>query len=84
MAITYIDSRGYRRFIDSGILFHRWMAEKKLGRKLSEVEVVHHIDRDKLNNDPQNLWVFANRAAHARAHWIDAKRYGFKYSFGIK
>ena len=44
------------------------IAEKKLGRKLHKREVVHHIDKDKLNNDPVNLIVFTTRSAHTAFH----------------
>jgi len=79
---TYIDSNGYRRFSDSDIAVHKWIAERKLGRRLKRGEVVHHIDRDKLNNHPLNLWVFPNQYAHNMIHRKDAKRYGAGYSYG--
>ena len=78
----YIDNNGYRRFIDSDIPVHRWVAEKKLGRRLRDEEVVHHKDRDKLNNHPSNLWVFKNQYDHDRIHQIDAENYGAAYSYG--
>ena len=65
---TYIDDRGYLRFLDSRRLVHRWMAEKKLGRKLEPEEVVHHNDRNKLNYDPRNLTVFASQEEHESEH----------------
>jgi HNH endonuclease len=80
-ANTYIDEDGYKRFLDSDIPFHRWMAEKKLGRKLRPGEVVHHKDRNKLNNNQDNLWVFQNQTQHYNAHLKDAKRLGFRFSF---
>jgi hypothetical protein len=73
---TYIDSNGYRRFCDSDILVHRYIAGKKLGRKLRPGEVVHHKNRDKLNNSAENLWVFRNQYEHNRTHRYDSKRYG--------
>jgi hypothetical protein len=73
---TYIDQKGYRRFRGSHTPVHRWVAEKKIGRKLNSQEVVHHINRDKLNNKPSNLHVFKNQAAHESAHKRDAKKYG--------
>ena len=68
---TYIDNRGYRRFHNSDNLVHRWMASKKLGRKLGRNEVVHHIDHNKLNNSMDNLHVCRN-TKHKRIHKEDA------------
>jgi len=78
---TYIGRKGYRRFIDSNKLVYRCVAEKKLGRKLRKGEVVHHKDRNKLNNSSCNLWVFANQKEHDRIHKIDTKKHGKKVSY---
>lgn len=45
---------------------HRLAMEKKLGRYLDPKEVVHHIDSDRLNNDPENLIVFGSNAQHLK------------------
>lgn len=47
---------------------HRIVAESKIGRPLRPGEVVHHIDGDKHNNDPENLEILENQAEHARRH----------------
>ncbi len=47
---------------------HRAVAESVLGRPLKKGEVVHHIDRNKRNNSPDNLMVFRNQAEHAKWH----------------
>lgn len=47
---------------------HRIVAEEMLGRPLKPGEVVHHIDRNKRNNSPENLMVFASQAEHAAWH----------------
>ena len=46
---------------------HDLVAEQKTGRRLSDGEIVHHIDGDRWNNDPANLTV-ETRSDHARAH----------------
>lgn len=50
------------------VLEHREVAAQKLGRPLLPIEVVHHIDEDKMNNDPQNLIVFRTGADHSAHH----------------
>jgi hypothetical protein len=45
---------------------HRLVMEQKLGRTLRPGEVVHHIDADRANNDPDNLMVFASNGEHLR------------------
>lgn len=77
---TYKDANGYWRFKDSDIPVHRWVAEKKLGRELRPGEVVHHKDRNKDNNDPDNLWVFSSQEEHDRMH-EDAYRHGDRASY---
>lgn len=47
---------------------HVLIVEKKLGRLLKPEEVVHHLDEDKFNNDPENLVVFKTNADHAAFH----------------
>lgn len=52
---------------------HRIVIEAKLGRSLRDGEEVHHIDRDRLNNDPENLLV-VTRAQHMRLHAHERRR----------
>jgi len=47
---------------------HRIVAEQILGRPLKPGEVVHHIDGNKRNNNPENLMVFASQALHRKWH----------------
>lgn len=69
MASWFTDKKGYRRFSDSGEYVHRWVAKKEYG--LERGNVVHHINRDKRDNNPDNLYVFKNQRAHNRAHKRD-------------
>ena len=46
---------------------HDVLIEEILGRPLADNEVVHHIDGNKNNNDPENLQVM-DRAEHTRLH----------------
>lgn len=47
---------------------HRLMAEVKLGRELDCTEKVHHVDGDKTNNVPSNLYVCNSDANHRHVH----------------
>ena len=38
------------------VYWHRVIAEQNLGRSLRPGEVVHHLDEDKTNNSPENLF----------------------------
>jgi hypothetical protein len=52
---SYIDKNGYRRDAVTNKLIHRVIAEELVGRKLKWYERVHHINGNKLDNDPTNL-----------------------------
>lgn len=51
------------------MLEHRLKAEKKLKRRLTKHEIVHHIDCDKTNNKFINLYIYPNRSKHSSGHW---------------
>ena len=55
----------YKKFF--GDFEHRRVARVKIGRELQPNEVVHHIDGNKRNNNPNNLQVMT-RADHMRLH----------------
>ncbi len=50
------------------VYIHILQAEKLLKRDLKKGEVVHHIDNNKLNNNLDNLMIFANSKHHASYH----------------
>lgn len=47
---------------------HRIVAEQILGRELEPGEVVHHIDGNRRNNNPENITVFASQSEHMKWH----------------
>lgn len=67
--ISYRKGYGvYRSTINGKRMYlHRIIAEQSLGRALLTDEHVHHIDRDKANNEPANLLVL-NCDDHNRLH----------------
>lgn len=46
----------------------RLIAEQSLGRLLKTVERVHHINENKTDDRPENLFVFRSMSAHVRWH----------------
>ena len=63
-----IDKNHHRANIDGAVYVHIIEAEKMLGRNLFDGEVVHHKDRNRLNNSYENLLVFESMADHSRFH----------------
>ena len=65
----YIINKSHPRANEDGAIYvHMIVAEEKLGRYLLPDEVVHHKDLNKLNNDPDNLMIFASNSDHSRFH----------------
>ena len=56
----------------------RIVAEKVLERPLKKREVIHHINWDKTNDKPENLYLFRTQSAHAEFH-MNAKLYSPNY-----
>lgn len=53
----------------SGTVYeHMLVAEEVLGRPLNKGEFVHHKDRDKTNNSPDNIMVFKTNSDHTAFH----------------
>jgi hypothetical protein len=54
---------------------HVVIMEKRLGRHLLPDECVHHIDRDRSNNDPNNL-ALVTTSGHTRLHRFEDRLEG--------
>ena len=73
----FIIKKGYKKLImpnhprsdAKGYTFeHIIILEQKLNRQLLPKEVCHHIDGNKLNNNPDNLITFKDQASHCSYH----------------
>jgi HNH endonuclease len=62
------------KITDKVIYIHREVAKDFLNRPLLPGEVVHHIDENKSNNQPENIIVFKTKADHARHHKLSADK----------
>lgn len=51
----------------------RLVAEKCLGRFLTKLEVIHHINQVKNDDRPENLYLFPSLKEHTRYHFIKSK-----------
>ena len=49
-------------------LLHKLVAKVKKGEELSTHELVHHVDGDKTNNNPDNLFICSSKAVHQDIH----------------
>ena len=58
----YPDATGY--IAKANVRQHRYVMERKIGRKLCKGEEVHHLDNDKTNNSPDNLVLLPSHAEH--------------------
>lgn len=72
---SYIDDKGYRRVRmpthpkaqhNGYVIEHVLVAERMLGRPLKPGEEVHHRNRIRADNRPENLQVYDSH----RAHWL--------------
>jgi len=51
----------------------RLVAEKYLSRYLTPKEVIHHINKNTLDDRPENLYLFSTTNEHARYHFLKNK-----------
>lgn len=62
-------AKGHQRASKDGyVLEHILVVEKALGFSIGKKAVIHHIDKNGLNNNLCNLMVFKNNADHTNFH----------------
>jgi hypothetical protein len=52
---------------DGYVMEHRLVVARMVGRPLTRVECVHHVDHDPLNNEPRNLELWPDNRSHKLA-----------------
>ncbi len=71
------EGKSYPKYL--GKHAHRMIAEILIGRPLRPGEIVHHIDGDKLNNDPENIQVLPSQSVHCKVHGFGTAVNGNKH-----
>ncbi len=72
----YVDKYNYKWIHDDKDRWrkeHRVVVERILGRDLERYETIHHINEDKQDNRPRNLYYFPNDSLHKRHHGLKNK-----------
>ena len=88
-----IDDKNHPRYKNTKgggyIMEHILILEKELGRFLNKNELVHHIDKNKLNNNINNLYIFSentlseSKKKHQLAHGSAEDLGIYLYNIGI-
>lgn len=52
---------------------YRRVVQRFIGRDLQRREIIHHLDKDRNNNEIENLYLFRHQAAHLRWHAFIAR-----------
>jgi hypothetical protein len=66
--LVYVGKKHHLADVRGYAYEHRLIAENKIGRRLNKGELVHHIDGNPQNNNPENLEVVISNAYHFFLH----------------
>jgi len=72
---TLVYQPEHPRTKDGYIAEHRMIMENILGRFLCLGETVHHKDKNRTNNNPENLMLFENMGYHMKYHSLESYHY---------
>lgn len=63
----FIDKEHPLAYSNGAVYYHRHVASIKLGRWLEHDEIAHHVDENKVNNNPGNIEILSE-IEHKRKH----------------
>ncbi len=64
----------HKRARNGRVMQSALIAERCLGRELNSKELIHHIDENKLNDNPNNLYLFPSKREHVAFHFSKIKQ----------